>query len=178
MKKRYPWSRAIVTGLITGVFAIGSFTLFDSLNKHFGWGVNTTTIRGLTGLLTLVILGTGIYTAMQSIKRSNGGKLTYGEALIAGFIVALITGVITALVGLIYCNYINPGYTAYMLAESQKAMIADGKSPAEIAAGTPALKQQWTTGGQMLQALIGQTVCGTVIALVMGIFLKSKHLAE
>ena len=69
---------------------------------------------------------------------------------------------------------LNPGYTAYMLAESKKALIADGKSPAEIAVNMPSLKQQWTTGGQMLQALVGQTVCGTVISLVMGLFIKNK----
>src|SRR5260221_5830036 len=175
MNKKYPWKHAILTGLIVGVFAIGSFTLFDSLNKHFGWGVHTTTIRGLTGLLTLVILGIGIYTGMRSVKRSNGGKLTYAQALLAGFIIAFTTGIITALVGLIYCNFINPGYTSYMLAESKKAMIAGRKSPAEIAASMPAMEQQWTTGGQMMQALLCQAVCGTVIALAIGIFLRTKN---
>jgi hypothetical protein len=29
--------------------------------------------------------------------------------------------------------------------------------------------------GQIIQALIGQTVCGTLIALVMGLFLKTKN---
>ena len=174
MNNKYPWRQAIITGLIVGIFAIGSFSIADSLNKHFAWGVNTTTIRGLTGLLTLIILGIGIYTGMRSIKRSNGGKLTYGQALLAGFIVALTTGIITALAGLIYCNYINPDYAAYMLSESKKAMIADGKSSVEIAASMPGLTQQWTTGGQMLQALVGQTVSGTVIALIMALFVKSK----
>ncbi|MBB6108772.1 Protein of unknown function [Mucilaginibacter lappiensis] len=174
MNNKYPWKQAIITGLIVSIFAIGSFTVADSLNKHFAWGVNTTTIRGLTGLLALIILGIGIYTGMQSVKRSNSGKLTFGKALLAGFIIALTTGIITVLVGFIYCDYINPGYAAYMLSESKKAMIADGKSSAEIAASMPGLRQQWTTGGQMLQALVGQTVCGTVIALIMALFVKSK----
>jgi len=56
MNKKYPWKQAIITGLLVGIFAISSFTVVDSLNKHFLLGVNTTTIRGLTGLLTLVIL--------------------------------------------------------------------------------------------------------------------------
>ncbi|MDN5286384.1 MAG: hypothetical protein JWR38_2658 [Mucilaginibacter sp.] len=174
MNNKYPWKQAIITGLIVGVFAIGSFTIADSLNKHFAWGINTITIRGLTGLLTLVILAIGIYSGMQSIKRSSGGRLTYGQALLAGFIIALTAGIITALVGFVYCNYINPGYSAYMLNESKKGIIADGKSPAEVAASMASLQQQWTTGAQMLQALVGQTVCGTVIALVMGLFIRSK----
>jgi hypothetical protein len=175
MNKKYPWKQAVITGLIVGAFAIGSFAIANSLNKQFAWGIQATTIRGLTGLLSLVILSIGIYTGMRSIKMSNAGKLTYRQAVLAGFIIALTTGIITALVGLIYSNFINPGYTAYMLAESKQAMIADGKSPAEIAASMPGLQQQWTTGGQMVQALVGQTVCGTVIALVMGIFIKTKN---
>jgi hypothetical protein len=174
MKNQYPWKQAIVTGLIVSVFSVASFSLIDALNQHFAWGIHTTIIRGLTGLLTLVILGIGIYTGMTNIRRSNSGKLTYGQALFAGFFVALTTGIITALTGLIYCNYINPGYPAYMLSESTKEMTADGKSPAEIASSIPALRQQWSTGGQMVQALVGQTVCGTVISLILGLFIKSK----
>jgi hypothetical protein len=174
MNNKYPWKQAIITGLVVGVFGIASFSITDNLTQLFALGIHTTTIRGLTGLLTLVILGIGIYTGMRSIKRSNAGKLTYGQALLAGFIIALTTGIITALTGFIYCNYLNPGYAAYMLSESTKEMAADGKSPAEIAAGMPGLKQQWSTGGQMMQALVGQTVCGTVITLILGLFIKSK----
>ena len=97
------------------------------------------------------------------------------EYYIAGaVIIALVTGIILALVDVIYCNYLNPGYATYMVEESQKALIADGKSLAEIATSLPSLKQQWTTGSQMFQALIGQTVLGTVISLVMAIFIKAK----
>jgi hypothetical protein len=174
MNNKYPWKQAIITGLIAGVFAIATFTIADKLNHHFDWGIHATTIRGLTGLLGLVIPGIGIYTGMRSIKRQNAGTLTYGQALLAGFIIALTTGIIVALADFIYCNYINQGYAGYMLSESVKGMADDGKSPAEIAASVPGLKQQWSTGGQMMQALVGQTVCGTVISLILGLFIKSK----
>jgi len=170
MNKKYPWKQAIITGITVGVVAIVTF----SLSKQAHLNINASTLRGLTGLLTLVILGIGIYVGMRSIKTANGGKLTYGQAMFTGFIIALVTGIITALVSVIYCSLIDPGYSTYMVAETQKAMLASGKSQAEITTGTPALLQQWSTGGQAIQALIGQTVCGTVIALVMGIFIKTK----
>jgi len=173
MNKKYPWKQAILTGFIVGVFGIASFCTMVMLNRHLDWGMYATTIRGLTGLLSLVIVGIGIYSGMRSIKRHHNGKLTFGQALLAGFVIALTTGIITALVGWIYC-LIDPGYAAYMLSESTKEMAAAGKSPAEIATSMPGLKQQWSTGGQMVQALVGQTVSGTVIALVMGIFVKTK----
>jgi len=174
MKNKYPWKQAIITGLIIAIFAIASFNIAGNLNQHFAWAIHTTTIRGLTGLLTLVILGIGIYTGMANFKKSNNGKLTYAHALLAGFIVAITAGIITALAGLIYCSYINPGYANYMLSESIKDMADNGKSPAEIATSLPRLKQQWSTIGQMMQALVGQTVGGTLISLILGLFIKNK----
>src|ERR1700679_2151066 len=99
MNKKYPWKQAVITGLIVGVFAVISFSIVDYLNKHFGWGVNATTIRGLTGLLILVILGIGIYSGMQAVKRSNNGIISYGQAIVCGVLIALTTGLITAIVG-------------------------------------------------------------------------------
>jgi hypothetical protein len=174
MNKKYPWKEAVITSLIVGVFDITCFSIANNLNQYFAWGIHTTTIRGLSGLLGLIILGMGVYTGMRGIKRHNTGKLSYGQALLAGFTIALTTGIVTALVALVYCNYINPGYAAYMLSESSKDMAADGKNPAEVAAGIQSLRLQWSAGGQMMQALVGQTVCGTVITLILGLFIKSK----
>jgi len=173
MNKKYPW-KPIITGVIVGIFSVGSFTIAKGLDKYFVWGVQTATIRWLTGLLTLIILGIGIYTGMRSIKKSNAGQVTYGQAFSAGFIITLTAGLVIALGSLVYRNVINPGYAADMVAESKKAMAADGKSPADIAAATPSLEQQWSAGRQMVQALIAEMVCGTAAALIMGVFIKSK----
>jgi hypothetical protein len=175
MNKNYPWQQ-IIPGIIVGLFSVGSFAIAESLDKHFTWGVQTATIRWLTGLLTLVVLGVGIYTGMHSIKKSNAGRLTYRQAFLTGFIITLTAGLITALGSLLYRNVINPGYAADMIAESKKAMAADGKSAADIAAATPMLERQWSASTQVVQALIGLTVCGTAIALIMGIFIKSKKI--
>ena len=170
MNKKYPWKQAVITGVIVGIIAVITF----SLSKQAHLSISASTLRGLTGLLTLVILGIGIYVGMRSIKTANESKLAYGQAVFSGFIIALVTGIITAVVSAIYCSIIDPDYTAYMIGETQKAMLSSGKSQAEITAAAPVLQQQWSTGGQVIQALIGQTVCGTVIALIMAIFLKTK----
>ncbi len=146
----------------------------DALNHHLKLGYNPVTLRGLTGLLTIIILAIGVYTGMISVKRHNSGILTYGQAVLAGVTIAITTAVITAVASFIYCTLINPGYAAYMVAESQRVMVADGKSPAEIATATAGLQKQMTTGMQVLQSLVGQTVSGTVLSLITGAFVKSK----
>jgi len=171
---KYPWKQAILTGVIVGLFAIFAFTFADALNKKFAWGVNPSTIRGLTGLLTPIILGTGIYTGMQNIKRHNNGILTYKQAVAAGIFIAIITAVIVAILGLIYVIIVNPRYSDYMVAEGEKAMIAEGKSPEQVAAGTADLQKQFSVPMQLLQALVGQSASGTLISVVMALFIRTK----
>ncbi len=174
MNKVYPLKQAIVTGIVSAVFAIGVFSIADSLNQSENWNINPATIRGVIGLLTLIILGIGIYMGMQSVKRANQGQLDYGQALLTGFLVALTVGITMSVLGLVYTSVINPGYAAHMVAEGKRALLANGKSSGDIATGVADLQKQFTPSMQVMQALVGQTAAGTVISLIMGIFVRSK----
>ena len=174
MVKTYPWKQAAITGILSALFTTFAFSIANGLKQHFGWPVNPATIRWLTGLLTIVILAIGIYAGMQSLKRANGGKLKYSRALAAGVLIGLTVGIIMAILGFIYTRYINPGYTDYMVGEGTKALIADGKSPAEIAAGIADLHKQFSPGTQIMQALVAQTGMGTIISLILGAFVRTK----
>ena len=79
-----------------------------------------------------------------------------------------------AVLGLVYTSVINPGYAAHMVAEGKKALLANDKSSGDIATGVADLQKQFAPTMQVIQALVGQTAAGTVISLIMGIFVKSK----
>ncbi len=175
MTKIYPHKQAIITGLISGVFAVSAFSLFTGLSDGFGKHINPVTIRWLTGLFSLLILAVGVYSGIQSIKRTNGGKLTYGQAVGTGVLVGLTAGVCMAVIGLIYTQLINPGYHDYMLAENKKEMLAEGKNAADIAHAQIDLAKMLTPGVQVMQALVLQTGVATILSLLMGLFLKSKR---
>lgn len=174
MNKTYPFKQAVITGIVSAIFATGVFAIADSLNQHNGWNVNPATIRGLIGLLTLIILGIGIYAGMQNIKKANQGQLSYRQALLTGFLVALTVGVVMTVLGLVYTSVINPGYTGYMVSEGKKALLTEGGSPGDIARGVADLQKQFSPSVQAVQALVGQTAAGTVIALVMAAFTRTK----
>lgn len=160
----------IITGTIVGIFAIAFFSIVNGLNT----GIQPAIIRGISGLLTIVIQAVGIYIAMQAIKKQNGNTITYGLALKTGMLIALVTAIITALFSFIYCQYINPGYAQYMLAEAQKVMLANHETPQQIADHSYAVKQEFSTTMQVAQALLGQFVVGMLISLIMGLFIKTK----
>jgi hypothetical protein len=174
MNKIYPFKQAIITGVASAIFATAAFAIFITLNRNFDWQANPSSARGIIGLLSLIILGVGIYTGMQAVK-SASSRLSYGRAVAVGFLIGLTTGIIMSVIGFIYTNYINPEYVPYMVAEAKKALMADGKDSQQIAIGLNGLKQQLSPAGQIFQAMVGQTAAGTVIALIMGTFIRTKN---
>jgi hypothetical protein len=112
---------------------------------------------------------------MRGTKTAQNGVLTYGGAFKAGFTVAILTAIITAFCGFIFCTVIDPGYSDYMVNEAHKAMVASGESPKQIAHDMVGVRWEFSTGGQVMAALIAQSVVGTIISLIMAIFIRSKN---
>ncbi|SDS87041.1 Protein of unknown function [Mucilaginibacter mallensis] len=164
----------IITGAVVGIFAISFFSIVNCVNNSEGWGIQAANIRGISGLLTILIQATGIYVAMQAIKKQQNNSLTYGQALKTGILIAVLTAVITALFSFIYCEFINPGYAQYMVAEAQKVMIAKGETQQQIITDSAAVRKEFSTGAQIGESLVGQFFVGTVISLIMGLFIKTK----
>jgi hypothetical protein len=163
----------LITGTVVGIFAISFFSIVNGINNSAGWGMQASNIRGISGLLTILIQATGIYVAMQAIKKQNN-TLSYGQALKTGIFIAIITAIITAFFSFIYCEFINPGYAQYMVAEAQKVMIAKGETQQQITADSVAVRKEFSTGAQVAMALVGQFFVGTVVSLIMGLFIRTK----
>lgn len=173
MNSKYNWKQAILTGFIVGIFALSFFSIADSLNKNYNWGLNPVTIRGVSGLVALLILGVGIYTGIQKVKRQEG-PISYKQVILTGLFISLITGIITALFTFVYCMYINPDYPKYLITENKKFMIEKRESSEEISVHVSDLQKQLTVPSQVFQALVGQTVGGLLISLVIALFVRNK----
>jgi F0F1-type ATP synthase assembly protein I len=164
----------LITGTVVGIFAISFFSIVNGINNSQDWGMQAANIRGISGLLTILIQATGIYVAMQAVKKQQSNTLTYGQALKTGLLIAVLTAVITGLFSFIYCEFINPGYAQYMVAEAQKVMIAKGETPAQMVTDSNAVRKEFSTGAQVAMALVGQFFVGTMVSFIMGLFIKTK----
>ena len=163
----------LVTGMISIIWLYGSFTLFTWLSGKYGWDIQVSTIRGIGGLLSIPVQAIGIYLAMQNVKQISG-SLTYGQALKTGLIVAVTIAVTVAIFSFLYTTVINPGYTEFMVHDAQKAMIAKGESQQDIGQASVAVRREFSAGMQVMQALAGQFVTGTIMSLIIGLFIKTK----
>jgi hypothetical protein len=165
----------IITGMAIGLFTIGFFSSVNWLNRKYSFGMQPDSIKGISGLITVLILAIGIYLSMKSVKIRQQGTLTYGQAIKAGITVAIITALITAFFSFIYCTVINPGYQEYMINEAKKAMLAKGESQRDIAQHLVSVQREFSTIAQVLMALIAQSVVGTIISSIMALFIKTKN---
>jgi len=163
----------LITGAISVVWLFGSFTLFTWLSGKYGWDIQVSTIRGIGGLLSIPIQAIGIYMAMQNIKQISG-SLTYGRAVKTGLVVAVTIATVVAIFSLLYCTVINPGYAEFMVHDAQKTMIAKGESQQDISQASVAVRNEFSAGMQVMQALVGQFVTGTIMSLIIGLFIKTK----
>jgi hypothetical protein len=163
------------TGIFSGIWLFGSFIFVSWLNRmYFNQSIPEAQIRGYSGLFSILILVIGIYAAMRQVKVRNGDALAYGQAVKTGILVGCITGVIVGLFGLLYCTVINPGYTEFMVNDAKNVLIAAGKSPQEIAQRLEGVRKEFSTGSQVIMALVGQTVVGSIASLILGLFMRTK----
>ena len=164
----------VLTGLLVGLWNISCFTIVSRLNSFFSIGIPPERIRAYSGLFGLIILILGIYLGIKAAKRKSAGVISYGQAVKTGVLIAVITAAIVACFGFLYCTVINPGYTNFMVSEAEKTLIAAKKAPAEIAQQLERVRNEFSTGSQVLQALIVQSVVGTISSLIISATEYSK----
>ena len=163
----------LITAAVDVVFLFGLVSLVLWLNERNSWGLYASTIQGVGGLLSIPIQAIGIYIAMQNFKKINGW-LTYGQAVKTGIMVAITIAIIVAVFSFLYCKVLNPGFADFMLKDAQKAMLASGKTQEQILKSSEAMSAQFSAGSQVFMALVGQFVVGTIISLIIGLFVKKQ----
>ena len=164
------------TGILSGLWGLVSFTVVGWLNiAAFHGNIPATQIRSYSGLFSLIILALGIYFGLKQARARNGNSLTYRQTVKTGIPIAIITAVLVAIFSWFYCAVLNPGYADFMVRDVQRSMAAAGKSPADIVRAADSARKEFSTGAQVAQALIGQAVAGTLITLILGLFLRTKN---
>jgi hypothetical protein len=163
------------TGIISGLWGLASFTFVGWLNRSFFHGsIPATDIRSYSGLFSIVILVVGIYLGMKQARLRARGVLTYGQAVRTGVLVACVTAVVVAFFSWLYCAMINPRYADFMVQDTGRTLAAAGKTPQEISQRLESVRKEFSTGMQVMEALVGQAVVGSIAALILGAFMRTR----
>ena len=128
---------------------------------------------GFLGFIFLIIF---IYLAEKARKEEElNGQMTYGQGVGTGTIVALVSSSILCIFMYIYMTYINPELIDYIVAEQQKQFAAQHMSAEQQATATRMLRMFSGSAWQSVMVLVGGTLIGVVISLIVSIFVKTKE---
>jgi hypothetical protein len=164
------------TGIVSGLWGLVSFTVVGWLNTAaFHDGIPATQIRSYSGLFSLIILALGIYLGLKAARTRNGGGLTYGQAVKTGIGIALVTAILVASFTWFYCAVLNPGYADFMAQDVQRSLATSGKTPSEIGHAVESTRKEFSTSPQVIQSLVGQAIVGSLLTLIIGLFLRTKN---
>jgi len=164
----------IITGCIIGLFAMTFFSIFDWINTKLGWGMRPSGIRGIAGLLTILILTIGIYIGLRAVKNNRSNSFSYWQAVRAGVIIAVITAAITSICSFLYCTVINPDYTNYMVQAAEREMIEAGEAKTQITAQLVEVRKNFSTPAQVGMAFVGQLVMGLAISFILSALIQKQ----
>jgi hypothetical protein len=169
-----PVKYGLITGCIVGLFAMTFFAIFDWINTKLGWGMRPSSVRDLTGLLTILIQAIGIYMGLNAVKNSQNNSLSYWQGVKAGVTIAAITAVIMSACSFLYCTVINPSYTDYMVQAAQREMIEAGEAKNQMAAHLADVRKNFSTPALVGMAFAGQLIIGSAISFILSAFIQNK----
>jgi hypothetical protein len=161
------------TGSLVGLWNLSCFTIVSWVNEILSLNIPAAKIRAYSGLFGLIILILGIYFGMNELRKKQD-RISYGAAVKTGISISLISAILVAFFGFLYCTVINPGYATYMVKETENVLIAAKKSPEEINQQLMKVRSFYSTSSQVLQALIVQSFAGIIGSLILGLFIRTK----
>ena len=155
-------NNGIILGLAGIVFTLVMWFLDQTLNKTLGY-------------VWLLVLIVALYFMIKGYRdNSLKGFITYGQSLGAGVVITLYYAIISAVFGFILYKFIDPGLIDKMLAAAEETMVAKGIPEAAMEQGLNFQKKLMTPGVMAISSIISTMVMGTLISLIISIFLRRE----
>jgi len=132
--------------------------------QFLGWG----------GLIIFIIGLILSIRAARAEKLEEGKEFGFGNGFGAGFLTALVIGLMSALLGWIYGSYINPDMADYAWALQEQKFVEKGMSDEQIAQIEQMSRNMMTPTAQAVFGFVGSLIMGLVFSLIIPIFTRGK----
>lgn len=141
------------------------------LHASYFFGMHTSGI-GLIQVMVAMsffISFVGYVFSMRAITRGEP-ETSFLEGMRSGVIIAGVAAVLAMLSQVIYFHWVNPGWTAYMVAETRKHFSAMGLEAPQVEEMAIQAEKSFGLTSYVIQAGLGALISGIVFsALAMGV---------
>ena len=125
-------------------------------------------------LSTLLFIGF-MFLTQKEYRDVNGGYLTFGEGFKAGFLFAILSGIVLSVFTYLYFAVLSPEMLEKIIASTEAKMAAKGLSQEQVDQAMSYTRKFLSPVGVTISALIGAAVMGAIIALIgAAIFKKDR----
>ena len=160
------WKTNLTNGIILGMVGV----IYSLIMYFFDLTFNQT-----QGYIFIVIQ-VALLAYLLILYRDNYffGNITYGQSVGAGVIICFYAAIISAIFGYILYNVIDVGLIDKQLAFAEETMMQRGAPQAAIDAAMAIQRKLMKPGIMALMGILGNLFWGTIISLVVSIFIKKE----
>jgi hypothetical protein len=160
------WKANLTSGLIIGLVGI-VYTLVM-------WFLDLT-LNQVQGYVYFVILIFLLYYFIKAYRDNYlGGYITYGQAVGAGVIICLFSSIIGAIFTYILYTVIDPELYAKQMVITEEMLAKRGMPQEAMDAAINMSKKMQKPIITAVSSIIGGVVFGTIISLIVAIFVKKE----
>jgi hypothetical protein len=152
----------LVLGVMAGIAQVFAGVVMYLAGVYFApWSMGVS----LLVLLSCIVVGTRWYTT-----HCLNGEITYVQALGAGIVISVSTGLVYAIYNLISISWFYPNFLDNMV----RARIAQTSAHQQSAESFATLRSQITAPKIAIANFIRLSIMGSVLSLVSSFFMKKK----
>lgn len=119
-----------------------------------------------------LIIGVGLYLAMNDFKKENQGIMSYGQGLGIGTLMSAVSGLISSFFSMAYMKFIDPTITDQIMKKAVEDMEKKGIPDEQIDQAMEMSKMFMSPGAMFVMGLLGSILIGFILSLIIAAILK------
>lgn len=164
------WKPAITSGIYVGIALILISVIFymtgNVLSKWAQW-------------IGYLVMAGGIIFGQLKYRKSLGGFMTYGQALLMGVLAMFFASVMYGIYTWLLYSVIDPSLQEQLRLATEEQLVRQGNIPEEqIDAAVEMATMLQSPVMMMIIAIFGGTFAGLIISLITSIFTRKKPSEE
>ncbi|GEO06504.1 hypothetical protein AAE02nite_41680 [Adhaeribacter aerolatus] len=142
-------------------------------------GFHGSEVGRYTGFAALLFTILGIYFGIRAYRNHDrAGRINFWQGVLAGVVISIFAGVITAAFTFVYLQYINPGFVDFMVNLKRQTLEQQGATEVQIQSNEMVTREIFQPLPQALRSFGGYLAAGSLFSLIMAGLLKTKRQDE
>ncbi len=124
------------------------------------------------GYVVYLIIGVGIYLALNDFKKDNSGYISYGQGLGLGTMMSAIIGLISSFYSFAYMKFIDTSIPDQILKNAEREMEKKGLPDDQIEQAMEYSKMFMSPGVMFVAGVFFTVLLGFVLSLIIAAIMK------